>query len=565
MSNWFSSWSAQVQAPSGSTSTSPALAAFDGKLYVAWKGKDTDQRLFVSSSADGVNWSAQVQAPSGSTSTSPALAAFDGKLYVAWKGKDTDQRLFVSSSADGVNWSAQVQAPSGSTSTSPALAAFDGKLYVAWKGKDTDQRLFVSSSADGVNWSAQVQAPSGSTSTSPALAAFNGKLYAAWKGANTDQSLYLSASADGVNWSAQVQAPSGSTSTSPALAAFNGKLYAAWKGKDTDQSLYLSASADGVNWSPQAQAPHGHTSTSPALAAFNARLYAAWKGEDNDQRLFVSSSPDPVPVPPLVIRIVNMTNNGTTFAWDAFSHSTLQSLTMYIGEHEGVLNWGTHRPVTDTSYTADLIPPYYDVWYTLQAITIYGETQVSNSINVQYPVPPPPSVTVPDVIGMVYADAVTKLQGVGLQVGETSVTGIFNTSNYKVTGQSPAGGTQVNSGSLVNLTIEAITPPSTGTYDLALKQESPNSFNYSAPVIAASGQLGGVPADATITEVTSLSSATFSLAHGGPGSHYVPLGANASTTDFNGQKVTVDPWSAEYSGAIAQAPASLRVAIAWKG
>jgi hypothetical protein len=83
MSNWFSSGSAQVQAPTGSTSTSPALAAFNGKLYVAWKGKDTDQRLLVSSSADGVNWSAQVQAPSGSTSTSPALAAFDGKLYVA--------------------------------------------------------------------------------------------------------------------------------------------------------------------------------------------------------------------------------------------------------------------------------------------------------------------------------------------------------------------------------------------------------------------------------------------------------------------------------------------------
>ena len=176
MSNWFSSWSAQVQAPSGATSTSPALAAFNGKLYAAWKGMDSDQRLFVSSSADGVNWSAQLQlqAPSGSghghTSASPALAAFNGKLYAAWKGKDTDQRLFVSSSADGVNWSAQVQAPSGSTSTSPALAAFNGKLYAAWKGMDSDQRLFVSSSADGVNWSPQAQAPSGQSSTSPAPA-----------------------------------------------------------------------------------------------------------------------------------------------------------------------------------------------------------------------------------------------------------------------------------------------------------------------------------------------------------------------------------------------------------
>ena len=333
---------------------------------------------------------------------------------------------------------------------------------------------------------------------------------------------------------------------------------------DNDQSLYLSASIDGVNWSPQAQAPHGHTSTSPALAAFNDRLYAAWKGEDNDQRLFLSSSTDPVPVPPLAIWIVNATNNSTTFAWDAFSHSTLQSLTMYMGEAEGILEYGTALPVTDTSYTASLMPPVYDAWYALQAITIYGEKQVSNSINVEYPVPPPPPVTVPDVIGMVYADAVTKLQGDGLQVEEDSVTGIFNTSDYKVTGQSPKGGTQVNSGSLVKLTIEALTP-TTGTYDLVLEQESPGSFLYSAPPIPAAGQLGGVPADATITKVTGLSSVTFALAHGGPGTHYVTLGAQVSTTAFNGQKVTVGPWSAEYSGQIAQAPASLTVAIAWTG
>jgi beta-lactam-binding protein with PASTA domain len=63
---------------------------------------------------------------------------------------------------------------------------------------------------------------------------------------------------------------------------------------------------------------------------------------------------------------------------------------------------------------------------------------------------------------MVYADAVAKLQGDGLQVEETNVTGIFNTADYKVTSQSPAGGTQVSIGSLVKLTIEAIAQPPTG-------------------------------------------------------------------------------------------------------
>jgi hypothetical protein len=274
--------------------------------------------------------------------------------------------------------------------------------------------------------------------------------------------LYLSASADGVNWSPQAQAPSGATSTSPALAAFNGKLYAAWKGEDNDESLYLSASIDGVNWSPQAQAPFGFTSTSPALAAFNSRLYASWKGPANngiDQSLYLSSSPDPVPLPPLIIWVVNATNNSATIAWNPVSHSIFQSLTMYTGDGEGRDDLDAKQlVVTDTSCTMDLVSGQYNVWYTLRAVAIYGG-QVSNSVNVQYPKPP---VTLPDVIGMVYADAVTKLQGDGLQVEETNVTGIFNTADYKVTGQSPTGGTPVSSGSTVQLTIAPITQPPTG-------------------------------------------------------------------------------------------------------
>ena len=45
----------------------------------------SDPRMFYSSTADGQTWTGQTQV-GGGTSHGPALAAFNGRLYLAWKG-----------------------------------------------------------------------------------------------------------------------------------------------------------------------------------------------------------------------------------------------------------------------------------------------------------------------------------------------------------------------------------------------------------------------------------------------------------------------------------------------
>jgi len=46
-------------------------------------------------SFNGSKWSAQASVPKASAVASPALAAFQGRLYAAWEGRATD-KLFYS-------------------------------------------------------------------------------------------------------------------------------------------------------------------------------------------------------------------------------------------------------------------------------------------------------------------------------------------------------------------------------------------------------------------------------------------------------------------------------------
>ena len=128
----------------------------------------------------------------------PSLASFNGKLYSAWKGENSDQGIYYAS-YDGTKWSAQTNIAGVGTSVGPALATFNSKLYAVWKGENSDQGIYYAS-FDGTKWSAQTNIAGVGTSIGPALAEFNGKLYAMWKGENTDVSLW-DAYFDGTKWS----------------------------------------------------------------------------------------------------------------------------------------------------------------------------------------------------------------------------------------------------------------------------------------------------------------------------------------------------------------------------
>jgi hypothetical protein len=79
------------------------------------------------STFNGSNWSDPQDLGDRKTSTSPTLAGFNGKLYIAWKGPAEGRDDMYWSAFDGSNWSDQ-QAQGSPTSTSPALAGFNGKI-----------------------------------------------------------------------------------------------------------------------------------------------------------------------------------------------------------------------------------------------------------------------------------------------------------------------------------------------------------------------------------------------------------------------------------------------------
>ena len=147
---------------------------------------------------DGNNWASQSSVGGVGTSAGPALAEFDGLLYMVWKGAGNDSGIYWSQ-FNGSSWAAQQQVPGVGTSTDPAIASYGGALYMVWKGVGNDQGVYWTT--NGVTgWQPQqVVSGIGSSAGPTVTAAGNGLLYMAWKGANTDSGIYWS-NYNGTTW-----------------------------------------------------------------------------------------------------------------------------------------------------------------------------------------------------------------------------------------------------------------------------------------------------------------------------------------------------------------------------
>ena len=262
----------------------PGLADFNGKLYMAWKGIEHDQRIWFSS-FNGAAWAPQQFVGGVATSCGVSLAAFNGKLYMAWKGMDADEGIYFSS-FDGSSWAPQQNVPGIATSTGPSLAVFNGRLFMAWKGMVSDQRLWYSN-FDGSHWAPQQFISGVASSVGPMLAVFQGSLHAIWKGMDEDQALWYS-NFNGTAWAAQKQVPGVASSEGASIAVYNNRLYAAWKGMSDDERIWTS-SFDGTSWVAQAVVAGVGTSVGPSLTVFNNRLYMTWKGITGDDRVFYTN------------------------------------------------------------------------------------------------------------------------------------------------------------------------------------------------------------------------------------------------------------------------------------
>lgn len=222
------SWTPQQPVAGGAVGTScgPALACMGGLFHLVWKGEDADPRVFWATS-DGHAWSDQQPILGGAfgTSASPALAPFPSlghprQVVMAWKGKDTDERLFWAT-CDGRVWSDQQPIGGGTFQTShgPAAVAYRDRTYLAWKGRGNDTRIFWAS-YDGTSWTDQHPARAFAAGSGPALA-YNtaiDQIVMTWRGEGSDERLFW-ATFNGQAWSDQQPCPAGATDTGPGMAA----------------------------------------------------------------------------------------------------------------------------------------------------------------------------------------------------------------------------------------------------------------------------------------------------------------------------------------------------------
>ncbi len=137
--------------------SSPALATLNGQLYVAWVGENDNYQIFLSLvnlNGDTISVSPPMPILGVNTNNygSPALAAFNGNLYLAYTGSGGDlmnvDRLtntngqLVPDGNDITITEGLPQVKGLTVQGSPALAASGGKLFIAWAGRTNNNQLF---------------------------------------------------------------------------------------------------------------------------------------------------------------------------------------------------------------------------------------------------------------------------------------------------------------------------------------------------------------------------------------------------------------------------------------
>ena len=283
---------------SGATGNVPSLAVFNGKLFMAWTGTDSNHSINVAESYDGLHFGSPVVFLNNSSVwyAAPAIAAFNGKLYLTWTGYWA--HINIASSTDGLHFSHQslvtdpntgaVQTANGST----ALAAVNGKLYVAWSGTDGVNTINVATSTDGVHFThpyLYTELGHGSP-WSPALGANNHGMTVAFTSVPVGEQpcrrvygLPVPGSGGGISFLLPA-CPPGSYNTGPGLGALGTETFVIWVGTAQADEVIIDAFGTTHTETHTGQTAIGN----PAIVGFNGHVYYAWTGTDGAHTINVA-------------------------------------------------------------------------------------------------------------------------------------------------------------------------------------------------------------------------------------------------------------------------------------
>jgi len=284
---------------------SPSLAVFNGRLFMAYAGTDSNHRLNYAVSSDGLIFT-QITDGNNRAGGGPAIAPFNGKMYVTFPGIN-DHRINIASSTDGQHYSGQFTI-NATTAWRPAIGAGGGKLYLAWL--DSSSNLQVVSSTDGVTFTS-----AGSVNTNP-----NGShvAYPPTLGAKDVNSvptlvytvlqtvidfppqLYVCQQPANIGFNSFAAGPCGTCRNSvtgsgiqAGIGYLPGETLLPWRSGSGGGSLSLDVNGGlGTNCPVGGSTfgPYGGTGVAPAVAGFNGHAYVAWTGNDGAQHINIVQS-----------------------------------------------------------------------------------------------------------------------------------------------------------------------------------------------------------------------------------------------------------------------------------
>jgi len=279
-----------IQQPDIAIGSKPALASFNGSLYVAFQANDPVNELWLTTSSDGSSFTKAIGYPNIRIGSAPAMAAFNNQLFVAFQANDPVNELWVTSSSDGSSFTSATGYPNILMGGAPAMTVFNSKLYLAFQANDAGHTLHVTSSSDGQTWPAATQVSNVAIGSAPAMTVFNGKLYIAFRADDPSNAVWIASSSDGVNFSSQrLSSQSMGGSSSPALVVSNNTLYYIYGADDTSNEMLVTTSTDGSTWQgPAAYLDIKMGAAGPGAAAFGNGVYVGLQTVDSRNALYVT-------------------------------------------------------------------------------------------------------------------------------------------------------------------------------------------------------------------------------------------------------------------------------------
>ena len=293
-------WAPQQSVPGIGTSHTPAVAVYNGKLFMVWKGAGADTGIYYSTFYNN-QWAGQQLVPGNvKTSHDPAIAAYNGRLYVFWKGMGADPAIYYITFYNN-QWTPLQHIPGIGTSHGPSIAVYDlptPRLHMVWKGIGGDPRIFYSwySTVNGRWYPQEHVSTAGGTSHSPSLAVYSAggrsQLFMAWKGIGGDPRIFYATKYSDQLWGHQDLVPGFTSSDRPSLGAYttnDARLFMACKGEGADQGIWFTTFYAN-RWAPKTQSVGGvGTSHGAALVQHGGALLMVWKGAGTDHGIYYST------------------------------------------------------------------------------------------------------------------------------------------------------------------------------------------------------------------------------------------------------------------------------------